>query len=160
MNELYHDFIDDKANEIITGLGGTITPAPSNPELYRDFLERKFDDVINALPSAPSSEHHYSTTEQIIGTWIDGSTLYEKTVSATIINSDKQVIATIIGAKYKRIEGFYSTSSGVVPVPFNDGPTRYVPYTDGDDVLLAKSSASVGVGNTIVLILQYTKERN
>lgn len=24
--------------------------------------------------------HHYSTTEQVVGTWIDGSTLYEKTV--------------------------------------------------------------------------------
>lgn len=29
------------------------------------------------------SSHHYSTTEQIVGTWIDGKTLYEK----TIINS-------------------------------------------------------------------------
>lgn len=75
----YRDFIDNKANEIITDLGGTITPAPANPELYRDFLERKFDDVINALPSGPSSEHHYSTTEQIIGTWIDGTPVYEKT---------------------------------------------------------------------------------
>lgn len=45
----YRDFIDNKANEIITGLGGNITPAPANPELYRDFLNRKFDDVINAL---------------------------------------------------------------------------------------------------------------
>ena len=25
--------------------------------------------------------HHYSTTEQIVGTWIDGKTLYEKTVN-------------------------------------------------------------------------------
>ena len=49
MNELYRDFIDSKADEIINGLGGTITPAPANAELYRDFLERKFDDVINAI---------------------------------------------------------------------------------------------------------------
>lgn len=48
MSELYRDFIDSKADEIITDLGGTITPAPSNTELYRDFLGRKFDDVINA----------------------------------------------------------------------------------------------------------------
>lgn len=49
MSELYRDFIDSKANEIITDLGGTITPAPANAELYRDFLDRKFDDVINAI---------------------------------------------------------------------------------------------------------------
>lgn len=28
--------------------------------------------------------HHYSTDEQVIGTWIDGSTLYEKTVQLTL----------------------------------------------------------------------------
>ena len=48
MSELYRDFIDGKADEIINSLGGTITPAPANAELYRDFLDRKFDDVINA----------------------------------------------------------------------------------------------------------------
>ena len=79
MNELYRDFVDSKANEIINDLGGTITPAPSNDETYREFLDRKFDDVINALPSSPSSEHTYSTEEQIIGKWIDGTNVYEKT---------------------------------------------------------------------------------
>lgn len=48
MSDLYRDFIDQKADQIITDLGGTITPAPPN-ELYRDFLGRKFDDVINSL---------------------------------------------------------------------------------------------------------------
>ena len=48
-NELYRDFIDGKADEIVTALGGTITPAPANAELYRDFLDRKFDDVINSI---------------------------------------------------------------------------------------------------------------
>ena len=49
MSDLYRDFIDQKADQIINSLGGTITPAPGNAELYRDFLDRKFDDVINAL---------------------------------------------------------------------------------------------------------------
>ena len=49
MSELYRDFIDGKADEIINSLGGTITPAPANAELYRDFLDRKFDDVINGI---------------------------------------------------------------------------------------------------------------
>lgn len=78
MDELYRDFVDRKANEIINDLGGTITPAPSD-ETYREFLNRKFDDVINALPSSPSSEHTYSTEEQIIGEWLDGTPVYEKT---------------------------------------------------------------------------------
>ena len=34
-----------------------------------------------------SSGHNYSTTEQIIGTWIDGTTLYEKTINFTTTSS-------------------------------------------------------------------------
>lgn len=104
-----------------------------------------------------SGGHVYSTAEQVVGTWVDGKTLYEKTVSETITNSSAQVIATVVGAEYKRIEGFVSSSSGVVPVPFNDGTSLYVPYTDGNDVILAKSNASQGVGNTLILTIQYTK---
>ena len=40
--------------------------------------------------------HHYSTTEQIVGTWIDGGTLYEKTFSttATTIPMNSSIIIT------------------------------------------------------------------
>lgn len=60
----YRDFIDDKANEIITELGGTITPAPANAELYRDFLERKFDDVINAIDNVKVKTLEYTGDSQ------------------------------------------------------------------------------------------------
>ena len=30
-----------------------------------------------------SSGHDYSTTEQVVGTWVDGSTIYEKTIAVT-----------------------------------------------------------------------------
>jgi hypothetical protein len=37
--------------------------------------------------------HHYSTTEQVVGTWIDGSTLYEKTINFGTLpnNTTKEV---------------------------------------------------------------------
>lgn len=38
--------------------------------------------------SSSGSGHNYSTTEQVVGTWIDGSTIYEKTISVTQGNSD------------------------------------------------------------------------
>lgn len=140
MSDLYRDFIDQKADQIINSLGGTITPAPANSELYRDFLGRKFDDVITAIinmstggvlsgDTAPNNtdgdnndlyvqydssynvvalyvklndvwrsistsgnNHTYSTTEQVIGTWIDSTPVYEKTfigqmeASSTVCN--------------------------------------------------------------------------
>lgn len=41
------------------------------------------EDVITPLPSARSPYHKYSTTEQVVGEWIDGKPLYEKVVVFT-----------------------------------------------------------------------------
>lgn len=40
------------------------------------------DCVVKAtcFSSGGSTTHHYSTDEQVVGTWIDGSTIYEKTL--------------------------------------------------------------------------------
>lgn len=38
------------------------------------------DDVVTPLPSVQSKYHKYSTEEQIVGEWIDGSKIYEKTI--------------------------------------------------------------------------------
>lgn len=64
MSDLYRDFIDQKADQIINGLGGTITPAPANAELYRDFLDRKFDDVINAIGNIKVKSFTYTGNNQ------------------------------------------------------------------------------------------------
>lgn len=37
------------------------------------------DDVVTPLPGTFARYHEYSTTEQVVGKWIDGSTIYEKT---------------------------------------------------------------------------------
>ena len=60
MSDLYRDFIDQKADQIINSLGGTITPAPGNAEMYRDFLDRKFDDVINAVDNVKIKTFTYT----------------------------------------------------------------------------------------------------
>lgn len=67
MSDLYRDFIDQKADQIITDLGGTITPAPPN-ELYRDFLDRKFDDVISAIGNVKIKSFTYTGDNQVINT--------------------------------------------------------------------------------------------
>lgn len=68
MSELYRDYIDGKADEIINSLGGTITPAPANAELYRDFLDRKFDDVINAIDNVKVKTFTYTGTGSTLNT--------------------------------------------------------------------------------------------
>ena len=54
---------------------------PTNKEL-KDMLapmpSADMSDVVTPLPSVPARYHRYSTTEQIVGEWIDGKPVYEK----------------------------------------------------------------------------------
>ena len=38
-------------------------------------------DIMSTLPGAPTQQPVYSTTEQVVGTWIDGKPIYQKTIS-------------------------------------------------------------------------------
>ena len=38
------------------------------------------------------SGHNYSTTEQVVGTWIDGNTLYEQTIEKAVTCGSEQTI--------------------------------------------------------------------
>ena len=66
--------------------------------------------------------HHYSEDEQIVGTWVDGSTLYEKTVYIPSLPNNST--------------GEYNTGlSNITPISFDDtlifqsGNTSKAPYT-------------------------------
>ena len=166
----YRDFIDDKANGIITGLGGTITPAPANPELYRDFLERKFDDVINALPSGPSSEHHYSTTEQVVGTWIDGTPVYEKTFTGKMASGSTTCDITFDGFGANQavlsINGLFDDA---IPFTMQGAKTSYITvssrhqyanfgYWGSAGIRITRNQASYYTASpNVVVTVQYLK---
>lgn len=68
------------------------------------------------LNGGVSDYHEYSTNERIVGKWIDGSTLYEKTVDCGALpnNSSKQVAHGITNIdKIVNVTGIaYSTSLG------------------------------------------------
>ena len=99
--------------------------------------------------------HHYSTTEHIIGTWIDGSTIYERTIQLTadLVTSDSSWtpvqynnqltnIGVLIDCKRLNDTASYLTDR----------------YTNNNGVLSAASKESGTIlrsGN--YLTLQYTK---
>lgn len=64
---------------------------------------------------------HYSTDEHVIGTWIDGSTLYEKTITASISNRVQWIdtgvdnTSTIVYS-----EGFLEHSGGITTLASAD----------------------------------------
>lgn len=115
--------------------------------------------------------HHYSTTEQVVGTWIDGKPLYEKTLK--IINnidfSTGVEIATGISNPefVKIVEGYFydSPNDGIGALPYNQGVSSlgdwiYLPvYKQSTNKLVLKTTATFSANNAryLVIVLQYTK---
>ena len=108
--------------------------------------------------------HHYSTDEQIIGTWIDGSTLYEKTIDFGALpntaNTAKNVphnianIDTIVDIKgiYKTQAGTYGNLPFVHPTNLNTTTVATVNNTN-----ISITTGQDRSSWTAIVILQYTK---
>lgn len=100
-----------------------------------------------------SSSHDYSTTEQVIGTWIDGKPLYERVFDLgsdlavnynafTDTTIDASVMETLIEAK-----GIYSTGVTVYNLMANIN----------NNIIRLQADRNGGYANVRYIILQYTK---
>lgn len=121
-----------------------------------------------------SSSHNYSTTEQVIGTWIDGKPLYEKTMAylgLDIRNTNRTLSTGItdaetivyMGGTYKR------TNDGSDPVlwePVPVGHTNASAFTvsandfdtsDGTIVLVVGAMSNWFRVNDCYITIRYTK---
>lgn len=98
--------------------------------------------------------HNYSTDEQIVGTWIDGSTVYEKTfdLGSDISISNTELTETSIDAtnisKLIQVTGMYSTGVTIYPLMANIGNNK----------IRLQSDRNGNVGASVrYIILRYTK---
>ncbi len=54
----------------------------------------EYKGILNPVPKNRGGYENYSTTEHEIGTWIDGSKLYEKTISfGALPNTDRKTVS-------------------------------------------------------------------
>ena len=115
---------------------------------------------------APSAEIIYSTTERIVGKWIDNSIIYEKTINlGTMPNNDSVSvdlnISNIGTVVYINCIGIASTSS--IPVPYVDDTYKNsdvlfdINTSLGTARMITKSDKSVF---TAYLTMRYTKAEN
>lgn len=77
--------------------------------------------AIDELASNPGGSVDYSTTEHVIGTWIDGSPLYEKTINfGALPNSTTKTIAHLIsGLNFVvSVDGIAYSGSTYQPIPY------------------------------------------
>ncbi len=106
--------------------------------------------------------HHYLTTEHVIGTWIDGSTLYEKTIEFSITST--------LGSGFNTIEAM----PNIIPIDMkghllnlNDGRVYPLNYSNSTatsslfyyqgNITLNIQNDSWGTGYKLWVTVQYIK---
>lgn len=115
--------------------------------------------------------HHYSTDEHIIGTWIDGKPLYEKTLK--IINNidfstGVEIATGISNPEFVKIaEGYFydGPNDGIGTLPYNQGVSSigawfYLPiYKQSTNKIVLKTNDTFSANNAryLIIVLQYTK---
>ena len=106
--------------------------------------------------------HEYSTEEKVVGKWIDGKPLYEKTVyfgSGTLSNKASVSFENMNIDKIMVISGtFEDTIDGQLSIPVSlDGTLHVGFYCNRSGILLTFSGAFNGRISNAYAIIQYTK---
>lgn len=78
--------------------------------------------------------HHYSTDEQVVGTWIDGSTVYEKTIYVPTVSirdasgstATQTIEANFVGNNLISASGYYRSSANGDIISIPDGRFRVI----------------------------------
>ena len=130
------------------------------------------DELRREIPV--QSGHIYSTTEHIVGQWIDGKPIYEKTISDTSTRTTgSNTISTGISNLETLIElkGTVSYGSNVtwLPIPLSDDPSSSMSNSQVKFGGLNKNNGNVAfyigtdytgvvnVVNKVIVTLRYTK---
>lgn len=104
---------------------------------------------------AKKSEEVYSTEEQRIGTWIDGKSLYRKTIETTVNNQQQAISLDFSIDKLKNVEGGLDNGNQIIPIGYNDNTNCCCVFIQkSNKSLYYMSSWSSG---TLHITLEYTK---
>lgn len=104
---------------------------------------------------------NYSTDEQVIGTWIDGSILYQKTYTGISLNNNSWNIGVIdtTGKTVRDIRGYITTETCTVDINYYRSSSEFV-TTVWDipslNILTTLSASDFGT-LTATITIQYTK---
>ena len=133
------------------------TSRPTNTSVLYCIKYKVDKKSANIIP-----QHEYSTEEKVVGTWIDGKPLYEKTVyfgSGTLSNRASVSFENMNIDKIMLISGtFEDTIDGQLSIPvLLDGTLHVGFYCNRSGILLTFSGAFNGRISNAYAIIQYTK---
>ena len=154
----------EKAVENGSGSGGASTAADvsydnTSSHLTADDVQEAIDEINAKIPPAVE----YSTTEHVIGKWLDGSILYEKTIDTGEIPNyqDKSVahgisnLGNVVG-----ISGVANnpTSGYFAPLPYvqNDVTYQIAIYVDDTNIHVV-TGRDMSAYSVSYVTLRYTK---
>ena len=152
------------------GGGGSYTAGDGividNDEISTDNASSEdIPEIVLPLPSVMSRRFKYSTEEQIIGEWIDGKPLYQKTVDCGALPdaTEKSVAHGI--SNVKRIisfsgSAFRSSDSENIPVPTvyaNNNLTSLVKLSADATNVKMRTTGNQSAYSESYVTLQYTK---
>lgn len=124
-------------------------------DLEVNYYTDNADEIVEVSKATASTPlHNYSTNEQVVGTWIDGSTIYERVFdlgSDVSIANDTLTDTTIDASNMNKIiysVGQYSTGVTLYPLMANIN----------NNIIRLQSDRNGNVGASVrYVILQYTK---
>ena len=116
--------------------------------------------IRDKVSDAEKNFNKYSTTEEVIGTWIDGKPIYRKVVQGNITSKDQSLF--VVNENVKTMISIYGYDSpdGIYYFPFNytqNGTTQKAIFYKKDTDTIEFRSNSYNSGEVFVVILEYTK---
>lgn len=114
--------------------------------------------VKTEIASINTDYHIYSTEEKVVGRWIDGKPIYEKTINCGLLpNNSRNNFASLTNVDLLiYMNGFAYSTGNSRPLPFSAGGTNDIrlDYVNGDVGIVTFSDWSSYTGYVIV---RYTK---
>lgn len=154
-------------NTIRVRIGADYSTLLSGAKVYVTLQYTKTTDTAGSGVWTPSGvlTCHYSTAEHIIGTWADGSTLYERTLTKTVTtgtspiqlfsSSDLPGVLQIVD-----IQGFFKEANDVNTIPINmyiNNSSWTCAYVAGQQEIYGFAKWSSLSTLDLVLTIRYTK---
>ena len=116
--------------------------------------------IRDKVSDAEKNFNKYSTTEEVIGTWIDGKPLYRKAVKGNITATDQTLFVVNANIDTMVFISGYDCPDGTYYFPFNYAQTgstyKSIFYKKDTDTIEFRSN-SYNPGEVYVVVLEYTK---
>ena len=143
----------------IRSLLGNNYMACSTGDMEIEYITEEYQPLVDLIDS---SKHVYSTAEQVVGTWIDGKTIYEKTYSIPSVSIPSDWVGVeAIGietllyyeTRYDSVNSQQSGSDGIIRIAYNPPNARgYICYYF--------NSSTVGAFNFTIRYTKATQTRS